>query len=245
LFSREPGLIRVGLYFCRVDVLTGVAVTLVVALGAGGRRFIQLAIVVELQPGVEAVGRDKAGVAVEAKGFVGEGFGEEVFPDRTGDMTAVRGSVIEVDEAFVAADPGAGEQLWGIAHEPQVGVVVGGAGLSAHFGQAKTLAEASGGAKITGSLHHTGHGIRGLLAEDLFMRGDEIVEDIAVFVFDAGNIIRFGIDPLCREHGICSQHFEQGKLAGAERHGRIGLYGGGDIDLFKKFGEALRSLGAE
>ena|SRR5579863_2705604 len=105
-------------FFGRVYVLTSIAIPLVIALGPGGRRFSQLAIVVVLQVAVKAVGFNESGVAVKAEGFVGEGFCEKEFPDRARDVAAVGRSIVEVNKAFIAANPGAGQELGGITHEP-------------------------------------------------------------------------------------------------------------------------------
>src|SRR6185312_5800016 len=126
---------RRGLCLYGIAVFFCAAIALVDPFVAGGWRVLVLVVVIVLQAGVEAVRLDEAGVLIQAKGFVGEGQAEEILPDRARDMASVRGPAFELDEAVVATHPTAGEQLWGITHEPGVGVVVRGTGLAAHFGQ--------------------------------------------------------------------------------------------------------------
>src|ERR1700744_779197 len=121
--GRKSLLIRVRLCFGGgIYILIGIAVTLVIAFGAGWRGFFALAVVVVLQTGVQAVRFDKAFTPAKSKGFVCQGLAEEVFPDRAGDMAAIGASVIQVNEALVAAHPASGQELGSITHEPKVGV---------------------------------------------------------------------------------------------------------------------------
>ena len=100
-------------------------------------------------------------------------------------MTAIGPFVIQVNEAFIAAYPTAGQELGSIAHEPEIGVIVGSTCLTAHFGQAQPFPQTFCRAEVHRALHHAGHGIGRGLAEDFLVLRDEGSQHVAMFVFDA------------------------------------------------------------
>jgi hypothetical protein len=113
-------------------IILGFAITLVDALCAWRGGSVRRMIVIHA--GFQAIGFAKDGLFIELQGIIGQGLAEKRFPDGAGDVAPVIGPVFQVNKAVVAANPDAGHQLGGIAHEPEIRIIVRRAGLSAHFG---------------------------------------------------------------------------------------------------------------
>ena len=123
-----------------------------------------------------------------------------------------------MDAAVFAAHPHAGHQVLGHAHVPAVGVVAGGAGFTANLVvifPEFIVPQGLGGA--AGLLHaaaqHVGHQPGGFGRDGALLGGVELLDDVAVPVFDARDEARLGAKAGVHERAVGVHHFVHAHVA--------------------------------
>ena len=127
---------------------------------------------------------------------------------------------IQTDKIIITTDPYAGQQLWCISDEPGIGIVLRCSCFSTHFSQTETVPHAGGRSDINRSLHHPAHRICCILTDYFFSFRIKAGQYVSVFIFYAGNIIRFGAEAAGRKHGITPHHFIKGNFNRTQSQGK-------------------------
>ena len=171
---------------------------------------------------------DEVDLAVELAGLVAEAVGgfHDVHPDRQRED----GAVAAVDGFFrgVEADPDGAGEGGGVAGEPGVLEIVGGAGFAAAgFVEAEAF-DGGGGAAGGDFVEDAGNRPCGAALGGLIGKRQGGVEDVAVAVLDFGNQIGPVADAVVRENGVGGGDFPRRGLPGAEEGGRVFRHRGGE-----------------
>ena len=104
----------------------------------------------------------------------------------------------EVHRLVLAADPGAGHQLRGHAHEPRVAVLVRSSGLTAdlHVGQPELPPQTARRPRVDHVLKHREHRVGRAFADGVLRLGNETGDQVALTVLDARHEDRIGVHAL-------------------------------------------------
>ena len=95
------------------------------------------------------------------------------------------------------------------------GLAGGGRGESAR-------AHRVGSAEVQHPLHHVGHHVGHARIENVFSRGIEIFDHIALGVAQRGDHDGLHARAIVGKHGVCRGHVERRRIVRAQRHGRRG-----------------------
>ena len=145
----------------------------------------------------------------------------------------------------LAADPGAGHQLRGHAHEPRVAVLVRSSGLTAdlHVGQPELPPQTARRPRVDHVLKHREHRVGRAFADGVLRLGNETGDQVALTVLDARHEDRIGVHALIGKGRKGAHQLVNVRFRRAESQRRNGVYVTADAHVVNEIGHGSRLLG--